>query len=116
MRVLVCGGRAYDDAQTIASLLNGFWSDGMDVLIHGGASGADRLAALWAEARKIPTETYLANWKAYGKAAGPMRNQRMLVEGKPDVVVAFPGGRGTADMVNRARRAGVSIISVDENA
>jgi ABC-type sugar transport system substrate-binding protein len=41
----------------------------------------------------------------------------MLDEGKPDIVVAFPGGTGTADMVRRARKAGVVVIEVtnDEN-
>lgn len=54
--------------------------------------------------------TEIADWSKYGKAAGPMRNQKMLDEYKPDLVVALPGGRGTADMVSRARVAGVEVI------
>jgi hypothetical protein len=50
-----------------------------------------------------------ADWRKYGAAAGPIRNQRML-EGPPDIVVAFAGGKGTADMVQRARAAGIAVI------
>ena len=52
-----------------------------------------------------------ADWEKHGKAAGPKRNKRML-EWKPDLVVAFPGGKGTANMVQQARQAGVEVIEV----
>jgi hypothetical protein len=87
---------------------------GVTTLIHGGARGADSLAAEWAMANGIPVLEYPVtpeDWRTIGKAAGPMRNQRMLDEGKPDLVVAFPGGSGTADMVRRAQRAGVKVIN-----
>jgi hypothetical protein len=45
--------------------------------------------------------------------AGPLRNYQMLEEGKPDLVVAFPGGGGTKDMVRRAVKAGVSVHEVN---
>jgi hypothetical protein len=54
----------------------------------------------------------MADWNTHGRAAGPIRNQRMLDEVKPELVVAFPGGRGTADMVRRAREAGVNVYLV----
>jgi hypothetical protein len=79
------------------------------LLIHGGARGADRLADRFAKAHGWHVDEYLADWKTHGKRAGPIRNQRMLDEGRPQLVVAFPGGRGTADMVDRARAAGVSV-------
>jgi hypothetical protein len=50
----------------------------------------------------VPVIEFPANWKVYGRAAGPIRNMKMLLEGKPDLVVAFPGGIGTADMVKKA--------------
>lgn len=74
----------------------------------------DRLAHDWALAVKVKGATYCANWTRDGKAAGPIRNQRMIDEGKPDLVVAFPGGRGTADMVRRAKAAGVKVMEVEE--
>jgi hypothetical protein len=81
-----------------------------DAIIEGGAQGADRFAREWAEAHAVKVETYYADWRV-GPKAGPIRNQRMLDDGRPDVVVAFAGGRGTADMVRRAMRAGVQVIT-----
>lgn len=75
----------------------------MTLLIHGDARGADRLAARWAVQNGVPVKAFPANWRAHGLAAGPMRNEQMLVEGMPQLVIAFPGGRGTADMVRRVR-------------
>lgn len=54
----------------------------------------------------------MPSWKDHGKAAGPIRNQLMLDDFKPDLVVAFPGGKGTADMVKKAQDAGVTVILV----
>jgi UDP-N-acetylmuramoylalanine-D-glutamate ligase len=116
MRVLVCGGRDYDD-----------WSkflDTMDQLpehdpycdltiISGGAKGADFMARIWAKYHEQEYVEYPADWKKHGKAAGAIRNQQMLDEGKPDLVVAFPGGNGTKDMVSRVRKAGIEVIEVD---
>jgi hypothetical protein len=82
------------------------------VVIEGGAAGADRWARSWARLRAIDVETYEAQWARDGRAAGPIRNQAMLINGRPDLVVAFPGGRGTADMVRRAKAAGVRVIEV----
>jgi hypothetical protein len=83
------------------------------VIIHGGAKGADMLAEKWAVYNGVRHQKFAADWAAHGPAAGPIRNRRMLVEGKPDVVIAFPGGRGTADMVWQARDAGVEVVVVD---
>lgn len=66
----------------------------------------------WVKARDILIEEYPAEWDKHGKAAGFIRNQDMLDSGV-DVVVAFPGGRGTADMVRRARKAGVEVVEID---
>lgn len=85
------------------------------VIISGGASGVDSAAIDFAICNYCPFQEYpvaLADWQKYGKAAGPRRNQRMLDEGKPDLVLAFPGGAGTADMVRRARQANVTVIEI----
>ena len=113
MRILVCGGRDYADREKLAAFLADLRrTRGITHLIAGGARGADTMAAEWATARSIPCLAYMADWDGLGPKAGPIRNQRMLDEGKPDLVVAFPGGRGTADMVRRAREAGVETIEV----
>jgi hypothetical protein len=110
VRVLVCGGRAFDDAMTLGSWLGGIHKNhGIEVLIEGGAPGADFMARKFADWMGIPVETYPADW-SLGKAAGPIRNLQMLEEGRPDLVVAFEGGAGTRNMVKQARRAGVEVV------
>jgi len=81
------------------------------LLIHGAASGADTLAGAWAIHRGIEVQEFPADWRKLGKRAGPLRNIQMLKEGNPCLVVAFPGGRGTAHMVKIAQAAGLAIIS-----
>jgi len=68
---------------------------------------------LWARIKEVAVQVFPADWETHGKAAGPIRNQRMLDEGRPDLVVAFPGGRGTSDMVARAKRAGVEVMMIE---
>jgi hypothetical protein len=111
MKILVCGGRDYKDAARVDTVLSGYRKL-LSELICGGAPGADTLAWDWAWSNRFRCERYMADWKTHGRAAGPIRNQRMLDEGKPDLVIAFPGGRGTADMMKRAKAAGVPVIEV----
>jgi hypothetical protein len=80
------------------------------LVITGGARGADSMAHEWAVSRGIPTEVYMAEWGRLGRKAGPIRNQRMLQQGRPDLVIAFPGGRGTANMIGQANAAGLEVI------
>jgi hypothetical protein len=111
--VLVCGGRGYRDRERVFAELNALdRRHGLTALIHGGASGADTLAGMWAREWGLTVWVYPAEWAKHGKAAGPIRNQDMIDRGKPDLVVAFPGGKGTADMVRRARAANIPTIEV----
>ena len=120
MRTLVCGGRQYSNYNHICEVLDSFtyynfaYPRGRTItlIIHGAAPGADSLAALWADARSIPALAFPADWRTHGRAAGSIRNARMLAEGKPDVVIEFSGGRGTADMVAKARRAGMHVVQI----
>jgi ABC-type sugar transport system substrate-binding protein len=82
-------------------------------LINGGCHGADQLARNWAKKFGVTQETYPADWSK-GRIAGPIRNQEMIDRGKPDLVIAFPGGKGTADMVRRAREAGIPVQEVEQ--
>jgi hypothetical protein len=112
MRVLVCGGRDYEDRAALFAVMDGLREE-ISAVITGGAGGADRLAHIWACRNDAKPEKYMAEWDRYGRAAGPIRNQRMIDEGKPDLVVAFPGGRGTSDMVRRATAAGIPVRAID---
>lgn len=113
MILLVTGGRTYNDrAAAWAALDRAHAKRPITLVVHGGASGADTLADQWAEARGIRTRRFTVSkfeWQQHGRAAGPMRNGRMLAEARPDGVLALPGGRGTADMVRQARAAGVPV-------
>jgi uncharacterized protein (DUF2336 family) len=110
MRVLVCGGRDFSDWFLLRDTLTAMHeATPFSLLIHGAAPGADTLAETWAATKSVPTQRFVAFWHTEGRAAGPIRNQRMLDEGKPELVVAFPGGKGTADMVARAEKAGVPV-------
>ena len=120
MRVLVCGGRDYQDYTKVCEILCDLrkkleLAEPL-VVIEGGARGADTMAKMWATA--VPNATvveYPADWTTYGKSAGYIRNSQMLKEGKPDLVVAFPGGTGTAMMVKIAKLAGVEVIEVEND-
>lgn len=135
-RVLVCGGRTYgclprqyDPAEEealkaraqaergflFATLTKLHREIGFTTLIHGGARGADHWAKLWAQQKKVTAVEFKANWYPHGRngeldrGAGPKRNARMISEGKPDLVIAFFGGRGTRDMTDKARAAGIEV-------
>lgn len=96
MRVLVCGSRDWTDRQIVFAVLDGLVTGMGDdpelVLIHGACRGADLIAADWAQAWHHDIEAFSADWDKHGKAAGPIRNQQMLDEGKPDVLIAFKDG------------------------
>lgn len=108
MRLLVCGGRDYRNWTLLESVLDLL---GPTVIIEGGARGADASAAYWAQQRGVEHVQVVAEWEKYGKRAGHLRNGEML-KWKPDMVLAFPGGRGTADMVAQARMAGIPVVEV----
>lgn len=109
-RVLVCGGRGYQNMHRLTEVLGGYE---ITELCHGGATGADRLAGEWALRNQIDYRVYPARWSIQGKSAGPRCNERMLDLFGPDLVIAFPGGVGTAHMVRIAKAAGVDVIVVD---
>jgi hypothetical protein len=111
LRVLVCGGRDYTDADALYAALDALPQP--LIIIHGAARGADALASLWAESRGQQQVSFPARWSEYGKAAGRYRNIEMLESGEPDLVIAAPGGRGTAHMVKSARAAGVRICHIN---
>ena len=112
-RVLICGGRQWTDRNRTFEALDEYHQQTpIDTVIHGAARGADTLADQWAHSRNVPVEAFpvsSADWRRFGKVAGHLRNQRMLKEGAPNEVVAFPGGAGTADMIHRARAAKLPV-------
>lgn len=118
MKVLVCGGRKFSDRDLLYKVLNVIHNGvkgGITTIIHGGATGADSIAGDWSvNVLKKEAEVYLANWNMHKTAAGPIRNRKMLKEGKPDLVVAFPGGSGTADMIKIVVAAGLKVFDIEK--
>jgi hypothetical protein len=117
MRLLVCGSRTWSDYRRLRRTLEATVAQRQPevvTIIEGGARGADRMAGHLACLHGWRLEVYPARWEQQGRAAGTRRNARMLQRGRPDLVVAFTVGplaesRGTADMVRRARAAGVPV-------
>jgi hypothetical protein len=116
MRILVTGGRDFSARDLLCRTLDRLHAEHhFTLLIHGDARGADRLGGEWAKERSIEVLACPADWRRHGRGAGPKRNRQMLEE-NPDLVVAFPGGAGTRNMVEIARKAGIEVIVVEESA
>jgi hypothetical protein len=109
IRVIVCGGRDYSDRAALFNILDRIHVRyPIAVIVEGGATGADDLAAVWARKRGVPIEEHKAAWSVHGKMAGRVRNGQMARLGA-HLCVAFPGGAGTAHMVEVARRHGIKV-------
>jgi len=115
MRVIVCGGRDYRNQKRVFDVLDALRKRYICriTVVHGAAKGADFLAGSWARlTHLVEEEPHPADWSKHGKAAGILRNREMLDAGA-ELVIAFPGGRGTANMVSIAEKAGVPVRRID---
>ena len=113
MRIVVTGGRDFADREMVVSAMSALGVGDGDVIVDGCASGADTLCAEVASKLGAEIEPHPADWKKYGKAAGPLRNHEMIDSGC-DFLLAFPGGRGTGECKAYAKRHGVRVIEAEE--
>lgn len=130
---LVCGGRKFEDRELLDRVMREVLVEyGMpDKVVHGGATGADTMAGEWATRMGIDVVVVPAAWedlshpdavirhhpktgRAYDALAGVRRNQKMLDEHSPDLLVALPGKTGTLDMIFRGLKAKVRTVLVNE--
>jgi len=112
-KAIICGGRDFLNLEYALSELDRVHRERkITCVIEGGARGADYLARLWAKDRGIKVITYPAKWKELKKGAGPIRNQEMLDAEKPALVIAMPGGSGTAHMKRIAEQHGVEVLEI----
>lgn len=116
-RLLICGSRSWTDEGSIDQQIR-LTRKSIEVVIEGEASGVDRIARRVAERYGLPVLAFPADWKKYGRRAGPIRNAQMLAEGRPTCVVAFTDDfdnprSGTRDMCAKAVRAGVPTTLVE---
>lgn len=140
--LIACGGRDYLDYRKVREVLDFIHAQRtIWLLVHGAAGrckltyrcpgqqasgdhyfvkeGADLFAEEWAFYNRVPSWPYAVteeDWKRHGKRAGPIRNGRMLRERNPDAVLAFPGGKGTRNMVDQAQENGVEVWLVSDTA
>ena len=114
MRVLICGDRNWDNKEVIRQNI----PEETEVIIEGDAFGADGIAGELADELGILKLVYPAKWNQYGKKAGPIRNTQMLVEGRPDTILAFHNdidvSVGTKDMIKQGRKANKLVILYSE--
>lgn len=110
-RILICGGRGYTDYLNVCLTMQDIKPHIAErfCIIQGGAKGADYLAKKWAQEHGIACIEVAANWDRFDKRAGRIRNGWMLEFAKPDLVIAFPGGYGTDDMVCQATLADITV-------
>ncbi len=124
MRILICGDRDWINKklikETLEKVKESLLKDGdvITVVIEGECRGADIMGRECAEELKIPVMKFPADWKRFPKAAGPIRNKQMLVEGKPDLILAFhnniQNSKGTKNMIEISSKAGIKVILVGE--
>lgn len=114
MRILICGDREWKNRAAIYEVLSKCADD--TVIIEGEQRGADKLSREVAEELGFPVLPFPADWNLYRKAAGPIRNARMIKEGHPDLVIAFHNdlsvSKGTKNMVNQAQKAGIPVVII----
>jgi len=108
-RVIVCGGRHSNDKDTVFRTLDCYHQmKPFSAVLVGGANGADSLAGDWARERGVPCEVFTPDWGKHGRAAGLIRNKQMIDAGA-DGLIAFPGGKGTNNMIDLARHRGIPV-------
>lgn len=122
MKIVVCGDRNWNDYATVEFVLDDILDSCLDeefVVIEGGARGADQMAAFWAASRVqsgVERVCVPADWKNQHRAAGPIRNKKMLSL-KPDLVVAFhlniDKSKGTKNMLRASEKANVVTMLID---
>ena len=113
MKVLVCGGSSYRDKATVFDELDKLHGHHpVSLIINGGARGADYCSSQWAKESDIPLRVFKADWQQFGDQAVFVLNGAMIEEAKPELILAFPGGDVTTDMVKRAEQVGITVIKV----
>ena len=105
----VTGGRSFGNKSLVEKVLGRLLGRNV-ILAHGDCKGADHLCrdfAVKAGWRVVP---YPADWQKLGNRAGPIRNAHLLDDFKPDYLIAFPGNRGTMNMINLALDRKIRIV------
>lgn len=107
MKVIIAGTRTIEDPAVIEIAINASgWRDLIMEVVVGGAKGVDHNAELWAARNNIPFTVFNADWRAHGKAAGPIRNSKMAEYADALIAVWDGVSKGTEDMIRKMRAKG----------
>lgn len=109
MRLIIAGSRTATRADVLAAIEASNAGEGIAEVVCGDAPGADTEGALWADAKGIPVRHFPADWKRWGKAAGPMRNEEMAQNADALLAIWDGQSKGTAHMIHMARQHGLRI-------
>lgn len=110
MRVLVVGGRNFHNTKTFKETLDQLHQQhSITCIIHDGKSSVAHFGHYWARGFGIEEMPFDRDWGGTGRSSGGRRNRTMLEEGRPDLVVAFSGGKDTADLVRRAKLINIPV-------
>jgi hypothetical protein len=116
VKILFTGGRDFTNKAAVERLFNALFDCADEPffpkVIVGDARGLDNIVREISNERGYEVEVFKANWEAEGRVAGFNRNQRM-VDTKPDLCIASPGGRGTQDCVDRCHKAGIPVLRLE---
>lgn len=115
-RIIVAGGVHFNDYKALENTLDEFFKcvskDEIEI-ISGHARGADSLGERYAQEHDIKCTVFPADWKKYGRAAGPIRNKKMLeyaMEQQAGLVAFWNGeSKGTKNMISIAEKAGIEV-------
>jgi hypothetical protein len=114
VKVIVCGSSRFQDKRHLFEVLDALHAQTPIMsIINGGARGADLLASQWASERAVPLIRYRAAVGLAGRRQAFIElNAQMLCEQRPDLIVAFPGGEVSADLIAQAQAAGINVLHV----
>lgn len=110
-KVAIIGSRTFTDYDQVKLVLSDYLGQ-IDLIVSGGAIGADALAERFASEHSIPTQIFKAEWHRYGKAAGMIRNKDIV--NAADVVFAFWDGKskGTEGAMKLAKAAKKKVVMI----
>ncbi len=114
MRVAVCGGKDFLAMHLISAVLfKVHRANHITELLIGNSRGVDEIVNDWAARTGIPVRHINSDWLSYGEDADDVRNQ-LIIDERPDIIVLFPGGKRTNDLLNKAITAGhKNVLHVD---
>lgn len=109
IKLIIAGGRDYNlTPSDYDNLVRIDIEHGVREVVCGGAKGVDELGKKWALRLLIDVQMFPAQWKKLGNRAGPIRNKEMAEYA--DAVALFPGGKGTENMYQEAKKSGLKIF------